>query len=247
MHTSKTAPDPYPDEGPQNNDEKPLRTPIRVQPDEKGDQLMEKSRIDYGRIYTVEGNVKAMAFGWVHKDSEKDLVYGFRDVNLPSDGRSQRRSNEDQGESQESADESDSSTDNDDHGAGNQEARPTATHPKGKTPLRPLANVVGASNTSRAQTIQQSLVTGRAASVNPAFSSPAMQRPAAALRTAQLPVAKSSQIRSGGYQAVPAQSSVAGESARSLPKQPTRKDESEEEESDESSAGSVEGENTGRH
>ena len=66
--------------------EKPMRTPIRVKPDEKGDQLVEMSRIDYGRVYTVEHNVKARAFGWVHEDSKKDLDYDFRDVFMGDEG-----------------------------------------------------------------------------------------------------------------------------------------------------------------
>ncbi|KAK3712230.1 hypothetical protein LTR37_009092 [Vermiconidia calcicola] len=80
VYTIRRAPDPLPTEVPRRVGDKPMRTPIRIRADEKGDLLMNMSRIDYGRVYTIEHNVKAMAFGWVHEDSEKDFNYDFRDV-----------------------------------------------------------------------------------------------------------------------------------------------------------------------
>lgn len=76
VHTYKTAPREKRNERP-NASEKPMRTPIRIRTDETGDVLDEMSRIDYSRVYTIEKNVKARAFGWVHEDSRKNLDYDF--------------------------------------------------------------------------------------------------------------------------------------------------------------------------
>lgn len=56
----------------------PMRRPIRIQPDEPEYKLDAMSRIDYARHYTVEYNVKAMPFGCVHKDSEREFLYSFK-------------------------------------------------------------------------------------------------------------------------------------------------------------------------
>ncbi|KAK3719953.1 hypothetical protein LTR37_004076 [Vermiconidia calcicola] len=80
VYTTKRSPDPLPNEVPQRAGDRHMRTSVRIKPDEKGDQLMNMSRIDYGRVYTIEHNVKAMAFGWVHEESQKDFHYDFRAV-----------------------------------------------------------------------------------------------------------------------------------------------------------------------
>lgn len=85
VYTTKAAPQPSAEERPKRG-EKPMRTPIRVQPDERGDKLLDMCRIDYGRVYTVEHNIKAMAFGWIHDASRKDFHFDFLNVFMGSGG-----------------------------------------------------------------------------------------------------------------------------------------------------------------
>lgn len=99
-----------------------MRTAIRVQTDEKGDKLAEKSRIDYGRVYTVEHNIKAMAFGWVHEQSRKDFQFDFLNVFMGDEGyadwsRGERRAhhrNKEEDSDDASEGDSDDSDDEDD-------------------------------------------------------------------------------------------------------------------------------------
>lgn len=85
MHTSKTVPAIRPNEKAKGR-ERPMRTSIRVVPDEQGDILDEMSRIDYSRIYTVEKNVKARPFGQVIEGSRKDLEHDFLNVLMGEEG-----------------------------------------------------------------------------------------------------------------------------------------------------------------
>lgn len=84
-HTEKTSPVPTIGEKPQPG-EAPMRRSIRIQADELGDKLDEMSRIDYGRMYTVEKNIKARAFGWVHEVSRHRLDYDFLNVFMGEEG-----------------------------------------------------------------------------------------------------------------------------------------------------------------
>lgn len=49
--------------------QEPMRTSIEVQRDDPRTMLDPLSRLNYGRIYTVEHNVKVKAFGWIHPRS----------------------------------------------------------------------------------------------------------------------------------------------------------------------------------
>lgn len=53
---------------------------IRVDPDERGAKLVQYSRCNFGKVYTVEHNVKVKPWGMVNRDSMQALVYQFRDV-----------------------------------------------------------------------------------------------------------------------------------------------------------------------
>lgn len=131
-----------------------MRTPIRIQTDEKGDKLAPMSRIDYGRVYTVEQNIKALAFGWVHDDSRKDFQFDFLNVFMGEEGykaweKQQKQTesdeeSEDSNESNEAEEDEDSGEDegsddkhdnnNDDHGNdGSASRRPHQSAP-GKHP-----------------------------------------------------------------------------------------------------------------
>lgn len=67
IYTSKTAPKPQATEraGP---GEAPMLTPIRVRPKKKMENLDPMARVNFGKLYTVEHNVKVYDFGDVHKD-----------------------------------------------------------------------------------------------------------------------------------------------------------------------------------
>lgn len=81
VHTTREPQAPRSSERAQRG-ERPMRESIRVVPDEPSEKLDDMSRVDFGRTYTVEHNIKAMAFGWVHKNSERALHYNSREVYL---------------------------------------------------------------------------------------------------------------------------------------------------------------------
>lgn len=55
-------------------------SPIRVDPDEKGSKLNPCSRVNFGKVYTIEHNVKVKSWGMVNRDSMQALLFQFRDV-----------------------------------------------------------------------------------------------------------------------------------------------------------------------
>lgn len=77
--SAKKTPMPRPGELPRSG-ERGMKEAIKLQGDDPRDTLDVMSRIDYSRAYTVEANVKAMSFGWVHQDSMLCLERSFRDV-----------------------------------------------------------------------------------------------------------------------------------------------------------------------
>lgn len=149
VYTTRDAPNPSPDERPKRG-EKPMRTAIRVQTDERGDKLAEMSRIDYGRVYTVEHNIKAMAFGWIHEDSRRAFHFDFLNVFMGDGGydawvNQQQQAREaagsdESGDSEdaednesEGDDEDDDDDDQDDHGrSGNHRQRTSSQRPRSK-------------------------------------------------------------------------------------------------------------------
>lgn len=73
IYTGRTAPDPMPEEAPARG-EQPMRPdPICVNTDNREDKLDQLSRIDYGKVYTIEHNVKVQAFGEVRSKSVNSL------------------------------------------------------------------------------------------------------------------------------------------------------------------------------
>ncbi|KAK8219841.1 hypothetical protein M8818_000815 [Zalaria obscura] len=63
--------------------EDPMRSPIRVVPTSNTMRLDPMSRIHFGRVYTVEKNVKVMDVGTVHPDHLLDLRNHFYHTFLP--------------------------------------------------------------------------------------------------------------------------------------------------------------------
>ncbi|KAF2673763.1 hypothetical protein BT63DRAFT_410727 [Microthyrium microscopicum] len=61
--SQKDEPRPFPDEMPTEQGERPMMPGIRVVPKSRTEKLDSRARIDFGRIYTVEHNVKVYDFG----------------------------------------------------------------------------------------------------------------------------------------------------------------------------------------
>ncbi|KAF4626150.1 hypothetical protein G7Y89_g12011 [Cudoniella acicularis] len=70
------------------------KKPLKVILSKTGDSLEDTSLINYGRIYTVESNVKVLDVGVLDEESQKRLQRYYRQVNfsedLPLDSKSQR-------------------------------------------------------------------------------------------------------------------------------------------------------------
>lgn len=102
-----------------------MLSPLRVQPRQRGDRLNDLSRINYGKIYTVEHNVKVYEFGDVHKGSLKRLIKNFRFVSLNVDDYSSRSGIID--EEEEQAVEEEDDEDNADNGRSSSRNLPPGT------------------------------------------------------------------------------------------------------------------------
>jgi hypothetical protein len=70
---------------------------IRIVPRSKWDKMDPKSRIDFGRVYTVEHNVKVYDFGDVHYSYLKRLIDQWLSVIRPDSGISHNRGQESHG------------------------------------------------------------------------------------------------------------------------------------------------------
>ncbi|PPJ54379.1 hypothetical protein CBER1_07754 [Cercospora berteroae] len=57
-----------------------MPTPVRIIPDDPTERLPSTSRIDYGKIYTIETNVKCGAVGMVHEASLRALQHQLNEV-----------------------------------------------------------------------------------------------------------------------------------------------------------------------
>jgi len=59
-----------------------LRPPIRVIPDTRRSKLSEASRLNYGKVYTVEHNVKVEFVGRIHQDYLNIFLENYTEVNF---------------------------------------------------------------------------------------------------------------------------------------------------------------------
>ena len=84
IHTSKVPPDILSDEHPARGESAMRRISIRVDPDDRGYRLDPLSRLNFGKVYTVDYNVKVKSIGMVNRASMRDLIYQFRDVWRPA-------------------------------------------------------------------------------------------------------------------------------------------------------------------
>lgn len=84
IYTGPSPPQIRADEHPRAG-EAPMRPwPIRVDPDDRGTKLTETSRVNFGKVYTIEHNVKVKSFGNVNRDNLYNLKYQFAAVWNPA-------------------------------------------------------------------------------------------------------------------------------------------------------------------
>ena len=80
VYSGKKAPDPLESETPNRDEDGLLPQAIRVDLDQNDEKLDAESRIDFGKLYTIEHKAKVRSLGKVNRDSEHALVYQFEIV-----------------------------------------------------------------------------------------------------------------------------------------------------------------------
>ena len=80
IYTSKVPPDPLPAELPERGDQGMRPQPIRVDTDDPSDKLDGVSRLDYGKVHTIQHNIKVKSFGKVNPKSMNALIHQFGNV-----------------------------------------------------------------------------------------------------------------------------------------------------------------------
>lgn len=96
IYSGKSVPDPLPQERPDRGESGMLEEAIRYQPDEPSEKLHVASRINFGKVYTIEHNVKVRAIGFVHSISETAFAMQFKlvweaNMNVQFEPSKQRR------------------------------------------------------------------------------------------------------------------------------------------------------------
>jgi hypothetical protein len=79
IYTGRNQPDLLTGEQPAAN-EPGMRLAIRVEPNSRQDRMDTRSRLHYGKLYTIEHNVKVYDFGMVHRDYLRAFWSQWRDV-----------------------------------------------------------------------------------------------------------------------------------------------------------------------
>ena len=80
IHTTKDPPEPLSAELPTRGEEGMRPHAIRVDSDDPVDKLDALSRLDYGKVHTIQHNIKVKAFGKVHPKSMFALINQFGNV-----------------------------------------------------------------------------------------------------------------------------------------------------------------------
>lgn len=79
IHTGRDAPEAHRTERARKGED-PMLRPIRVDQDDRAEKLDPWSRIHFGKVYSIEHNVKVRSFGKVNAQSMTALLYQFRAV-----------------------------------------------------------------------------------------------------------------------------------------------------------------------
>lgn len=85
VYSGRSPPSITPDEEPHKGEQGMREDAIRVNLDDKADPLHDMSRLDYGKVYTVQHNIKVKPYGQVHPGSLAALRSQFWNVWLPDD------------------------------------------------------------------------------------------------------------------------------------------------------------------
>ena len=80
VYTGKKAPSPLPSELPRRGEVGMQPIPIRIDPDDPTQKLQNESRINYGKVYTVEHNIKVHSVGMVNREALLALLGQFQQV-----------------------------------------------------------------------------------------------------------------------------------------------------------------------
>lgn len=80
IYTNREPPGPKTHENPQRGEAGMRPTPIKVTPDEPTEALDPMSRIDFGKVHTIQHNIKVRPFGNVHPSSMAALEAQFASV-----------------------------------------------------------------------------------------------------------------------------------------------------------------------
>lgn len=78
VYSGPTPPLPRPDEAPSKGETGLQVWPIRVDAVRRGDKLDQMCRLNFGKTYTVEHNIKVRSFGMVNPAFQKQLLLQFR-------------------------------------------------------------------------------------------------------------------------------------------------------------------------
>jgi hypothetical protein len=84
IYTSKIPPKILPGEHATRGEATMRNLSIRVDPDNRYYSLDPRSRLNFGKVYTVDYSVKVKSIGMVNRGSMRDLVYQFRNVWKPA-------------------------------------------------------------------------------------------------------------------------------------------------------------------
>jgi hypothetical protein len=80
VYTTKDPPLPLPDEMPSRGEESMRPQAIRIDVDDPTSKLDAESRLDYGKVYTIQHNIKVKSFGKVNPRSMNAMVHQFGNV-----------------------------------------------------------------------------------------------------------------------------------------------------------------------
>lgn len=80
VYIGKSPPEPSTHEMPRSGEQGMQQMAIRIDPDSSDEHLEPSSRLNYGKVYTVEHNIKVRNIGMVNRDSERALAHQFSQV-----------------------------------------------------------------------------------------------------------------------------------------------------------------------
>ena len=80
IYTGRTPPEPMEAERPKRAEQGMRPEAIRIDPDNPEDKLDPRSRIDFGKVHTIQHNIKVRNYGQVHPRSMSALLHQFGNI-----------------------------------------------------------------------------------------------------------------------------------------------------------------------